>query len=749
MSSTAVTKSDLMFFQNEILTDLKLSQQKITNILTETTNNLIDRVSSNEQKINVLGQKVIELTHQLVEESDNKQKINQFILFQDKAKDELISLNNRLEMIQKDLSNATYKYDNVITKNLQVPGLIGDSCQFPTLRKFLEHVHKNFNQMKSIQEKSKLDNNQYKSKIENLIEKFQYQINTVEIKFTDLLNKNLVNFENKLDEKINLVDSRINNLRMDNSKYVNDLLSKSDELKIQWNKMDNLKQEIYTKFGEEIVKFKVICDNNVKIFDSNIVEFKLIKQRFTELSEFIKDVRFGKNLKKSDFIKISKKIDFNKKQKLDEDFDDNIFEMNNLNDLNDNISIKNEEKNTIQSNQTNSNKNYKINNNNEKKNLKLNNIEYEKPVKINMNSVQSKIKNYIDSSKNSLEEKNDSKENKKEIKALSPIISRKNKKDIFEKKDDGIFADLNFKITSEIEKDNNNNNNNNNLNESFHSVSNFIHNKEIKNKILNNKNIIVPKINSNYKNVNNNKNNENNEKSEIINDNKTKFNKNKIDNNLKLNLNLNENNNSNINDNDNNNNKFYLNLNDNNFLTSIPIYNNNNNNQVFNEKIFDDKFKEIKIEIHKVENKFYKLENITNKKFNDLIEQLNSILKQIIILINENKYGQIKIRNFNLTNNNSNNINKNNFTQNKKIFNNTFFSQNFDDIKEKKYFETNPNQLKNKTQSNFFKHNKIYSFNSLNLNYVENDEYKLLPTSENKTELLNLIEPFLIKKFSN
>ena len=104
MSSTAVTKSDLMFFQNEILTDLKLSQQKITNILTETTNNLIDRVSSNEQKINVLGQKVIELTHQLAEESDNKQKINQFILFQDKANDELISLKNKIEMTQKDLS---------------------------------------------------------------------------------------------------------------------------------------------------------------------------------------------------------------------------------------------------------------------------------------------------------------------------------------------------------------------------------------------------------------------------------------------------------------------------------------------------------------------------------------------------------------------------------------------------------------------------------------------------------------------
>ena len=78
--------------------------------------------------------------------------------------------------------------------------------------------------------------------------------------------------------------------------------------------------------------------------------------------EFIKDIRFGKNLKKADFIKMSKRIDFNKKQKLDEDFDDNIFEMNNLNDLNDNISIKNEEKNTIQSNKTNSNINYKINN---------------------------------------------------------------------------------------------------------------------------------------------------------------------------------------------------------------------------------------------------------------------------------------------------------------------------------------------------------------------------------------------------
>ena len=260
MSSTTVTKSDLMFFQNEILTDLKLSQQKITNILTETTNNLIDRVSSNEQKINVLGQKIIELNHQLAEESDNKQKINQFILFKDKTNDELISLKNQLTITQRDLSNSSYKYDNIITKNLQVPGLIGDSCQYPSLRKFLEYVHKSFKDTKSFQEKYKIDNNQYKNKIENLIEKFNLQINNVEIKFTDLLNKNLVQFEDKLNDKINLIDSRINNLRMDNSKYVNDLISKADELKIQWEKMENLKQEIYNKFNEEIViiTFKIL-----------------------------------------------------------------------------------------------------------------------------------------------------------------------------------------------------------------------------------------------------------------------------------------------------------------------------------------------------------------------------------------------------------------------------------------------------------------------------------------------------------
>jgi hypothetical protein len=83
--------------------------------------------------------------------------------------------------------------------------------------------------------------------------------------------------------------------------------------------MLNIKEEIYKKFDEEVFLLKDFNKILVSKFENYQNEFKLIKNRFTTLSEFIKDVRFRINmgeLQKKDMKSMSDKIDFTKKQRL-------------------------------------------------------------------------------------------------------------------------------------------------------------------------------------------------------------------------------------------------------------------------------------------------------------------------------------------------------------------------------------------------------------------------------------------------
>ena len=116
---------------------------------------------------------------------------------------------------------------------------------------------------------------------------------------------------------------------IENGKYAIELKTQCNDLGIQWEKIQKLKEEVYVRFDEEVDKFKKMHSGTELSMDEYKKEFKLIKKKFTELSEFIKDVRFRKNIggnvKMRELKEMSDKINFDKKQKYelsDEEEDD-------------------------------------------------------------------------------------------------------------------------------------------------------------------------------------------------------------------------------------------------------------------------------------------------------------------------------------------------------------------------------------------------------------------------------------------
>ena len=343
-----VNRNDFLFFQNEVYKDLKELEMKINEKINVITSNINSNRETSDNHYQKFGEKISQMI-KMIETSEERLKINEQIRSFQKKIDDFLCMNKaKTTSLEREINKITFKYDKIFLDNLTVPGIIGTACPFQNLSSFIEYANKKIKELVVEKTKQNTDLSSYKEKLEALIGAFNNQIKNVENKFAEFCNKTFENYDKNCNERNNALEEKIQNMRVENGKYSYDLIEKTNELKIKWEKLQNFQDEIYNKFNRELAKHVHMNNNLCKIFNSQRDEFKLLKSRFTELSEFIKDVRFRNNInnannannfnnlnnnnynhetefeKKVKFRNMSRRINFNLRQKL------------NTNDKNDN-----------------------------------------------------------------------------------------------------------------------------------------------------------------------------------------------------------------------------------------------------------------------------------------------------------------------------------------------------------------------------------------------------------------------------
>ena len=778
--SDYASKKDMMLFENEILGDIKKLDNKINSKYDEKINDLTNKLEASEQKVLLLSDKIGELYEIIANQKDNQTKISQIINFKQKTEESMFVYDTKIHSIEKDLNNAIYKFDNIFS-NILVPGLIGNACKYPTVRQFLDYCNKSFMDLNAFKDKQIIDLKAYKSKMESLVNSFQLQIENVQQKFIEHFNKKFVEVENKLLDRIKITDDRIDVLRVENLKYANELIEETKKLGIKWEKLDAFEIKINNKLDDEIEKFSTINDKTVKEFHEYQNEFKLLKQKFTILSEFIKDVRFRKNLGQNvslkEFKQIGNKIDFRKKQKLEVDNSKDELEMSQdmikNKDLMDTFQIDDEEipgtpmssrlatrkrdvsndvHNDKSFNESNHDKSFdgkdlndKINNHkfdNEKNNLKsmfkkdnfdkdnkkdenfvLNVIRVDENNEENKNEDNKKEKNIIEEN---LKKVSDQTQTQHEIpKTINLDISnyRNELKNInqnhVKKKRFSVIANPESFKNFEL----NINNNFNNYNNNFRNINDNIINNINNDKVSESSKIKIPQ--SPKKNLTTldyieEKNFEikDQKKSHIQNDNSQKLQSDDLLTIIPLTPKSSRKKRGSL----------FNNNNINNNNNNINNNNNNKNNVEIIEK-FNKKISDLTSQIEKNENHLYGLEAATSKKFDEVLEQIRNLLNNIqphhkkksIISNVFSNYDNFLMTTINFSKKN----NFSNFTRSKKKINIKIDAEQ--KVDEKKGSSSNKDFSK--------------------INILSDTEPPYLKT-DNSIETLNSIQPYLIKKFT-
>ena len=303
--------------------DLNLFKEDILNYLQERDKTIFNMIKSFKEKIEKTENNYLDLTRRisnnysdiLSSQADIKNrldKLNSYESFSSKTNDQLISHEIRINNLRDEYNKSVQKYDKIYLDNLELPGYIGKYSKYKNCQVFFDDVIKELNKLNSYKEKNSIDLKAYKEKLESIIKTF----NTL----VDNNNKSQIKYINEMNEKSNrdcksMIDSlgdRITDMRIENSRYAVELIGKSINLTKEWDKIQQIKEEIMKEFNDKIHDFKIVSNNTVNTFHDFKTEFTSIKRKFFELAEFIRDVRFRKNLggdvKKKEIKNIVKKI---------------------------------------------------------------------------------------------------------------------------------------------------------------------------------------------------------------------------------------------------------------------------------------------------------------------------------------------------------------------------------------------------------------------------------------------------------
>ena len=318
-------RNDFLFFQDEILGELKTMEMKLSEKLSQSLSFLDTQNQKFDAKLKDLNNR-LNLLSQKVEEQIDSKKIQEHSQKSRQKFEELVSkLDIKLNILDRDFNNACFKYDKIFSNNLIVPGLIGSSCPYDNLKPFLEYINIKMCELLKAKDKQTLDTKKYKERLETIISQNKTQFETAQNKFNDYFSKGFKQCDIICQDRANLLEKRIESLRIENGEYAYELKQKTEDIKIEWDKLNNIDNILTKKYHEEWNKFNGIVEKLNDKIEKYREDFYLIKNKFTELSEFIKDVRFKKNLEdknleeininKRQYKEMSNKIDFRKKTK--------------------------------------------------------------------------------------------------------------------------------------------------------------------------------------------------------------------------------------------------------------------------------------------------------------------------------------------------------------------------------------------------------------------------------------------------
>ena len=307
-------KMEILLFKNEVLTDIKNTEKIIVDRYTKLNDSLEEKFIKYESELESLKVKIEGINIDKSNQIFLKDNVNKLLSFSDKTKDDLITADIKINNLEKDIFNNVYRIDKILSESVIYPGVIGGISKFKSFHDFMDYLLSQASQNITFRDRSQMDLKSYKIKLENLIKNFKTQLDNLMKDANSFTKRSIAECEDRIKLLFDRVDERIRETRVENANFMLDFQKTVDDLKTEIANVGEIKNEILKKLDENLLLTKHENKKVIDNFGNYKKDFNIMKDRLTQLSGFIKDIRFRTNIKKAEFFDMAKKINFDKIQ---------------------------------------------------------------------------------------------------------------------------------------------------------------------------------------------------------------------------------------------------------------------------------------------------------------------------------------------------------------------------------------------------------------------------------------------------
>ena len=226
--------------------------------------------------------------------------------------EEKIEINaTNIENLKKEILDVNKKNEKLFEENFVVPEIVKEKNNLNNLKDFFKYLINEINNLNTEIKKKEVNMNCCKSELKNIINQIKIKTDHFNEINKDFIKKNYEEINKNFYEKLNEIKEEMPNLDFSNSIYAKELkqeiievIKERKDLEIYQNKMkenfNNYFQSLNSKAKEsvnEIYKYRK--------------EFTKIKKYFIDIIEFLKDVRFQRNINNENNKNYIEKLIFN------------------------------------------------------------------------------------------------------------------------------------------------------------------------------------------------------------------------------------------------------------------------------------------------------------------------------------------------------------------------------------------------------------------------------------------------------
>ena len=328
-------KNDLMIIQNELLGDIKNVEIKLNERIKLLSQSFEEQKSGFEKKINVLEKaynSLLQLTEpkKSIDDSKEKEIISEINTINKALEENSSRLEIKINDLQENLKETTYKYDRAIADNFVIPGLVGAKAPFKSLRELIETTYKKSNDSLKLKEKQGMDLKIYKEKMENIISMNKSELTTMESKLNKTFQSQIKDLEKKFNERIDITEERINTMRVENGKYTYDLLAQGKEIKNDCEKMNKELRNSLNEHNKEFLNYINIFKEAEEKLNNFEEKYNTFKSDLNSINENFENIN-KKNSNLENKIKDIEKTILNSKRSIHDYLENTEISKSNIN----------------------------------------------------------------------------------------------------------------------------------------------------------------------------------------------------------------------------------------------------------------------------------------------------------------------------------------------------------------------------------------------------------------------------------